>query len=205
MNSMTLLDVPTDSLPPAGSTGHMSNVEDGNPLNVPATGTPASPQTTQPTTERTASPTNILPHSLSTVSFSDFAPADFIVHSPDNEDGDGENAPIAEVAVSLSASLLDVSTDSPAGSIGHIFDDADTSASNLNVTGTTASSQTTQPTTERGASSTDVLPHNLSIVSFGEFAPADFIVHSPDNEDGAAENIPIAGASVSPQNGSCAM
>jgi hypothetical protein len=192
MNATTLLGVPPDSLPPAGSIGHIFDVEDGNPLNLPATGTTAS----QPTTERTASPTNI-PHSLSTVSFGDFAPADFIV--PDNEDGAAENVPIAEVAVSLSAPLLDASTDSPAGSIGHTFDDVDTNASNLNVAGTTASPQTIQPTTEHRESLTNILTHSLSIVTFGDFAPADFILHSPDSEDGAAE------ANVSPQNGSCVM
>jgi hypothetical protein len=193
MNATTLLDAPTDSLPPAGSIGHIFNVEDGNPSNAPAIGTTASSQLAQVMAEHRISPPRPFhPQNLPTVSLDELSAAEFIPRALDNQDGDAENAPIAEVAVSLSASLLDVSTDSPVGSIGHIFDDADTNAPNLNVAGTTTSPQTTQPTTERRASPTNILPHSLSIVSFGDFAPADFILHSPDNEDGAAEILPIA-------------
>ena len=202
MNSATLLDAPTDPLPPEGSIGHIFNVEDGNPSNAPAIGTTTSSQLAQLMAEHRISPPRPFhPQNLPAMSLDELSAAEFISRALDNQDGDAENAPIVEMAVSLSASPLDVSTDSPAGSIGHIFDDADT---NHTVPGTTPP-QLTQLTTERRASPTNTLPHSLSIVSFGYFASADFIVHSPDSEDGAAEIVPTAEANISQKNGSCIM
>jgi len=200
--------MPTDSPPLAGSIGHIFSFDDGNSSSAPDTGTTTSSQLAQLTAEHRISLPKIrsFPQNLPPLSLDGLSAAESIGRAHDNQDGDAENAPMAGVAVSSSASLLGVSTDSPTGSIGHIFDDADTNASNLNVAGTTASPQNTQPTTERRASSSDILLfHSLSIASFGDFAPADFILHSPDNEHGAAENVPTAEANVSPQNGSCFM
>jgi len=196
--------MPTNSPPLAG---HIFSFEDANSSNAPNTGTTTSSQLAQLTAEHRISLPKIrsFPQNLPPLSLDGLSAAESIGRAHDNQDGDAENAPMAGVAISSSASLLGVSTDSPTGSIGHIFDDADTNASNLNVAGTTASPPNTQPTTERRASSSDILFHSLSIASFGDFAPADFILHSPDNEHGAAENVPTAEANVSPQNGSCFM
>jgi hypothetical protein len=76
---------------------------------------------------------------------------------------------------------------------------------NLNVTGTTASLQPAQLTTERRASPTNILPQSFSTVSLDDLAPAEFIGHTPDNEDDDAGNVLTAEATVSAQTGSCAM
>jgi len=200
----SLLDVTTDSLPPAGSIGHILNTEDGNPSNVPATGATASFLFAPMTTEPKLSPPNTRPFrflSLPTVSSDDLSFADFISHAPDNEDGDAGEVLTAEAANFPSSSLLEVGLDSlPAGPIGHIFDAEDTNTSNVSVTGTTASPQLAQPTTEHRASASDILlfrPHSFSTARLGGPAPAEFIGHPPDNEDGGAENVPTAEATLS--------
>jgi hypothetical protein len=192
----SLLDVTTDPLPPAGSISHVFNTEDGNPSNIPATRATAS-LLAQLTTEPRLSPPNTRPFrvlSLPTVSLDDLSFADFIGHAPDNEDGDAGKVLTAEATISLSSSLLDVSSASfpAAGPICHIFDAEDTNASKASVAGTTASPQLAQPTTDQRSSASDILlfrPHS--------FSTAEFIRHPPDNEDGDAENVLTAEATLS--------
>jgi hypothetical protein len=99
----SFLAVPMDSLPLAGSIGHIFNTNDENPSNAPTTRTTASPQLAQLTTERRVSPPNTRPFhllSLPIVSLDDLSSAEFIGHSPDNGDRDAENVPTAEATVS---------------------------------------------------------------------------------------------------------
>ena len=200
----SLLDVTTDSFPPAGSISHAFNTEDGNPSYVPATRATAS-LLAQLTTEPRLSPPNTRPFrflSLPSVSLDDLSFADFIGHAPDNEDGDAGKVLTAETTISLSSSLLDVSSVWPpaAGPIGHIFDTEDTNALNASVTGTTASSRLAQPTTEHRSSVSDILlfrPHSFSTARLDDLAAAESIGHSPDNEEGDAENVATAEATLS--------
>jgi hypothetical protein len=138
------------------------------------------------------------------------APARIIGRRTNNQDDEVTNVPTTGATVSpqlphprtaavppprpqstFRTSLLDVTTDSI--------------PPNLNVTGTTASPQPTQLTTERRASPTNILPQSFSIVSLDDLAHAEFIGHTPDNEDDDAGNVLSAEATVSPQTGSCAM
>jgi len=135
------------------------------------------------------------------VSSDDLSFADFVGHAPNNEEGDAGEVLTAEAANFPSSSLLEVGSDSlPAGSIGHIFDAEDTNTSNASVTGTTASPQLAQPTTEHRSSVSDILlfrPHSFSTARLDDLAAAESIGHSPDNEEGDAENVATAEATLS--------
>ena len=177
----SLLDVTADCFAPAGSISLIFNTENWNPSNVPVAGTTASPQLVQLTTEYRLSPPNTRPFrllNLPAVSLDDLSSAEFIAHASDNGDHD-----VPTVTLSPNASLLDVSSSSlpPAESVGYILDAEDANATNVSVTGTAASPQLAQLTTE---------------------PPAEFIGHAPDNEDGNAKSAPTAEATVSLQTGS---
>ena len=74
------------------------DVEDGKAANIPLARPPISPQLGQLTTERGASPTNIITQRASTVSLNDLAPAD-IGHTRNNEARDAGNVPAVETTV----------------------------------------------------------------------------------------------------------